>query len=99
MAQGRGGSGGGRRGDDQKGADSPFQVRLEHHHLNLLGQADFNQEFFRKSPNILSILLPEAKRFEEFIKVIDVPAVTDGKWAHVVADPRQQKALCFISNE
>lgn len=62
-------------------------------------QADFNQEFFRKSPNILSILLPDAKRFEEFIKVIDVPAVTDGKWAHVVADPRQQKALCFISNE
>jgi hypothetical protein len=62
-------------------------------------QADFKQEFFRESPNILSILLPDAKRFEEFIKVIDVPAVTDGKWAHVIADPRQQKALCFISNE
>ncbi|MDD2901972.1 MAG: PEP/pyruvate-binding domain-containing protein [Syntrophales bacterium] len=62
-------------------------------------QADFNQEFFRKSSNILCILLPEAQRFEEFIKVIDVPAVTAGKWVQVVADPRQQKALCFISHK
>ncbi|MBM4295625.1 MAG: phosphoenolpyruvate synthase, partial [Deltaproteobacteria bacterium] len=62
-------------------------------------QADFNQEFFRKSSNILSSLLPNAHRFEEFIKVIDVPAVTNGKWAQVVADPRQQRALCFISDK
>jgi hypothetical protein len=62
-------------------------------------QSAFNHEFFQNASNILSLLLPDAKRFEEFIKVIDVPAVTDGKWAHVVADPRQQKALCFISNE
>ena len=60
-------------------------------------KADFNREFFRKSPNILSLLLPEAKRFEEFIKVIDVPSVADGKHAQVVADPRTSKALCFIA--
>ncbi len=62
-------------------------------------QADFNHEFFRKSANILNFFLPGAQRFEEFIKVIDVPAVTDGKCAHVVADPRKQKALCFISTK
>jgi pyruvate, water dikinase len=60
-------------------------------------QADFNQEFFQKSANILSLLLPAATRFEEFIKVIDVPAVAAGQYAQVVADPRQQKALCFLS--
>jgi pyruvate, water dikinase len=62
-------------------------------------QAAFNQEFFRKSPNSLSVLLPEAKKFEEFIKVIDVPAVTGGKYAYVVADPRKQQALCFTTTE
>ncbi len=59
-------------------------------------QADFNLEFFQNSPNILSRILPEAQRFEEFIKVIDVPAVTGGGFVQVVADPRQQQALCFI---
>jgi pyruvate, water dikinase len=62
-------------------------------------QADFNHEFFEDSANILSRLLPGAHRFEEFIKVIDVPAVADGKRAQVVADPRQQKALCFLSKQ
>jgi len=62
-------------------------------------QTDFNREFFEKSANSLSLLLPAAKRFEEFIKVIDVPAVADGKYAQLVADPRQQKALCFLSKQ
>ena len=60
-------------------------------------EAAFNQEFFSKSSNMLTHLLPDAKSFEDFIKVIDVPSVADGKYAQVVADPRTQKALCFIS--
>ncbi|MBM4285011.1 MAG: phosphoenolpyruvate synthase [Deltaproteobacteria bacterium] len=59
-------------------------------------RADFNREFFMESTNILSRLLSGAGRFEEFIKVIDVPAVAKGKWAHVVADPQREKALCFL---
>jgi pyruvate, water dikinase len=62
-------------------------------------QADFNQAFFQNSANQLSFLLPGAHRFEEFIKVIDVPAVAAGKLAQVVADPRRQKALCFLSQQ
>ena len=57
----------------------------------------FNREFFTQPSNILSCFLPNAKHFEAFIKVIDVAAVTDGKYAQVVADPRTQEALCFIS--
>ena len=60
-------------------------------------KAAFNPKFFSKSPNMLSRLLPDAKRFEKAIKVIDVPAATDGKYAQVVADPRTQEALCFLS--
>lgn len=59
-------------------------------------RSGFNQEFFRNSPNSLSILLPEAKKFTDFIKVIDVPAATGGKWASVVADARKQQVLGFI---
>ncbi len=59
-------------------------------------RSGFNQEFFRNSPNSLSILLPEAQKFADFVKVIDVPAATGGKWASVVADARKQQALCFL---
>ena len=59
-------------------------------------KADFNRDFFENSPNSFSRLLPEADGFDAFIKVIDVPSVTGGKYAHVTADPRNGKALCFI---
>lgn len=59
-------------------------------------QAAFNRKFFVASPNILTRLLPDARKFEGFIKVIDVPAVSAGKCAQVIADPRQQKAVCFL---
>ncbi|MFA5183325.1 MAG: PEP/pyruvate-binding domain-containing protein [Syntrophales bacterium] len=62
-------------------------------------QAAFNQAFFRNAPNILSSFLPQAHGFAEFIKVIDVPAATAGKWANVVADPQKQKALCFLADK
>lgn len=62
-------------------------------------QAEFNHEFFQKAPNILSLLLPKAQKFAEFIKVIDVPAAANGKWVQAIADPRQQKALCFLSTK
>jgi len=60
-------------------------------------QAGFNVEFFRESANSLGLLLPGFQRFTEFIELIDVPAVTAGKFAHVAADPRRQKAECYIS--
>jgi len=61
--------------------------------------ADFNQAFFQESANSLSLLLPESGKFQEFIKVIDVPAVTGGRRAQVVADPQSRKALCFLNDD
>lgn len=57
---------------------------------------DFNGDFFARAPNILSEFLEEAVEFEEFLKVIDVPAVTGGSCAKVVADPHTGKAVCFL---
>jgi len=34
--------------------------------------------------------------FNNFIHVIDVQTVTDGRYAHVFADPQSQKGVCFI---
>jgi len=58
--------------------------------------ADFNTEFFARSPNILKNLLPELGRFEDVVHVIDVPATTSGASAKVIADPQTRSAVCFL---
>jgi len=57
---------------------------------------EFNHAFFGEAPNVLSELLPGKERFEEIVLVVDVPAVSDGMYAQIVADPRVQKAICFL---
>lgn len=59
-------------------------------------EADFNSEFFENSPNILLDLLPEAEKFRNVVKIIDVPATAGGRCAKAAADPRIQKAICYI---
>ncbi len=59
-------------------------------------ETDFNQEFFEKSPNIIMDLLPNAVKFKNVLQIIDVPAITGGRCAKVVADPQRQRAICYI---
>ncbi|HVO65893.1 MAG TPA: PEP/pyruvate-binding domain-containing protein [Syntrophales bacterium] len=59
-------------------------------------EADFNNDFFYNSPNILLELLPSAAKFTGLIRVIDILAATGGKHAKVVADPRKQRAICYV---
>jgi pyruvate,water dikinase len=59
-------------------------------------EAEFNREAFAGLPNVFKDLLPDAERFEEFIRVFDLPATTGGLYAHVVADPQSQRAVCFL---
>jgi pyruvate, water dikinase len=61
--------------------------------------AEFNFAFFDGSPNALAELLPEAAKYEEFVKVIDVPRTTGGRHVKVVADSEIQKAVCFLDGE
>ncbi len=58
----------------------------------------FNTAFFETAPNCLHLFLPGVERFEELIKVIDVPAASGGKFARVVADPHQGQAVCFLES-
>jgi len=59
-------------------------------------ECTFNRAFFDGSPNVLCDLLPDTAKFESLVHVIDVPAATGGKYAHVVADPDSQRAICFL---
>ncbi len=59
-------------------------------------EAKFNREFFEDAENHLLDLLPDATKFEEFIKVIEVPAIASGKNATVAADPRSCRSLCYL---
>ena len=59
-------------------------------------EAEFNREVFESLPNILTDLLPDAERFREIIRVFDLPAATGGLYAHVVADPQSQRAVCYL---
>ena len=59
-------------------------------------ETSLNNEFFEKSTNVLINLLPELAEFAEVISLIDVPAVSKGQYAQIVADPKSQKAICFL---
>jgi hypothetical protein len=62
-------------------------------------ECEFNRRFFDGSPNILRDLLPDAEKFESLVHVIDVSAATNGQYAHVVADPESQSAICFLDEK
>ncbi len=59
--------------------------------------SEFNEEFFDVSKNVLSELFPDDGKFSSFIKLIDIQSSTDGGYAAVVADPQNQRAICFLS--
>jgi pyruvate,water dikinase len=61
--------------------------------------AEFNTAFFSRSPGILGQLLPELGRFEDVIKVIEVPAVSNGAFAAVSIDAHTRDAVCFLEKE
>jgi len=62
-------------------------------------EAGFNRAFFEQAPNMLVSLLPEAEEFLPYLKVIDVPGVMGGSFAEVVADPRSDRAVCYIREQ
>jgi len=56
----------------------------------------FNWQFFDESPNVLAELVPEYTRYSTYVKLIDVPAVTDGRYLRIVMDGDEDKALGYL---
>jgi hypothetical protein len=58
--------------------------------------SSFNYQFFKQSPNALAQLLPKYKAYADYIKVINVPEVSQGKFLRVVMNTEQSKALGYL---
>lgn len=59
----------------------------------------FNEDFFARSNNILTDLIPDSEDLLEFIKVIDVQEQTSGKVLEVLMNGEQNKAYGLISDK
>lgn len=57
---------------------------------------EFNSDFFKNAPSILTKLIPGSDEFSGFIDIIDVPFTTGGKFGRIVADPPGQAAVCYL---
>ena len=62
------------------------------------GQRDvaFAWNFFCNSPNHLADLVPEAARYAEYVRVIDVREASEGRLLEVIMDGDQGKAMGYL---
>lgn len=56
----------------------------------------FNTAFFQESPNVLEELIPSDGKYAQYIRVIDVPAITDGRYIEIAMDSEKGKALGYL---
>ena len=59
-------------------------------------ESRFNDEFFNRSENILTGLLPELAGYSSLITLIDTSRWAGGQYAHILADPSAHQAICFL---
>lgn len=58
----------------------------------------FKEAFFLETPNRLTDLLPEAAPYDPYVRVIDVPAVCEGRTLMLVMDGQEEKAVAYLTN-
>ncbi len=56
----------------------------------------FNRRLLDEAPNVLPELLPEDAALARYLKVIDVPAVTDGRHIRLVMDSIEDMGLAYL---
>jgi hypothetical protein len=57
----------------------------------------WNEEFLNNSPNCLAEVAPEYADMENVVRVIHVPAVTNGECLQVIMDAETDQALAFLA--
>jgi hypothetical protein len=60
------------------------------------GEAVFNWRFFRESRNVLAEILPDCAAYATQVRVIDVPAVSQGRLLEVVMDGETSRAVGYL---
>ena len=57
---------------------------------------EINWPFFRESPSCLAALSPDDARLEPYLRVIDVPAVANGRFLHILMDGKNEEAIGYL---
>ncbi|MFC2029911.1 PEP/pyruvate-binding domain-containing protein [Chloroflexota bacterium] len=60
------------------------------------GDTVFDWKFFLGSPNLLGHLLPDYASYAEFVRVINVPEVAQGRQLEVIMDGENSQALAYL---
>ena len=58
--------------------------------------AMLNYEFITKSPNVLIGLLPDGAACAPYVRVIDVPAVSGGRYLEIVMNGERERAVGYL---
>jgi hypothetical protein len=56
----------------------------------------FNRTFVNQAPNVLASLLPNDSAYGAYVKVINVPEVSEGKYLRVVMNAEESQALAYL---
>ena len=56
----------------------------------------FNRAFFLQAPNILATLLPGDAAYAEYVKVIEVPTIANGRYLEIVMDEERGEAVAYL---
>jgi len=58
----------------------------------------FNWRFFDKSANALSQVIPDYAKYDAWVKLIDVPAVADGRYLEILMSDEEDQALGYLKD-
>lgn len=58
---------------------------------------EFNAAFLDSAPNVLADLLPADREYSSVIKVIEVPAVSGGRFLDIIMDADKETALGYLN--
>lgn len=62
------------------------------------GKSKFNWDFFRESPNCLAQISPNDASLADYLRVIDVPEVTDNRRLKILMDGEEDVAVGFLTD-
>lgn len=62
------------------------------------GKSKFDWDFFRNTPNFLAQLLPDDAALADYLRVIDVTAVTGGRRIKILMNGEEDEAVGFLTD-
>jgi hypothetical protein len=60
--------------------------------------ATLNTRFLTAAPNLLAELSPSDSAFARYVRVVDVPAVAEGRYLEIVMNGEQERAVGYLKH-